>query len=317
MNRKSNKVIWKYRNKEIKKRLITLLFYYFIIFITSVYGSAGNTGAEFLLIDVSAKTASMGSAHVAVAGNINAVSWNPAGLSLIKGKEISTTYAKWLSDIRWEFIGYGHSTEKFGTFGISAIYLHMDDIEGRSLNGKKADDFSAYDLSANFSYGNKISKNISLGTSVKFIKQSIEDETANGIAFDLGGLYEISNTNLILGGALLNLGPKMKFVKEEYSMPLTLNFGIGYKFNLAVFALEIKHRLNDKFTSLSIGTEYCLREFFALRGGYLLKNKNQNEVYDGLGAGLGFKLNKYQLDYAFVPFANLGNTHRISFTGKF
>lgn len=60
-------------------------------------------------------------------------------------------------------------------------------------------------------------------------------------------------------------------------------------------------------------------DFLALRLGAPIKIV-QNEKLDGfseLGGGVGFRLHNYRLDYAFVPFANLGNTHRISFTGKF
>ena len=36
--------------------------------------------------------------------------------------------------------------------------------------------------------------------------------------------------------------------------------------------------------------------------------------YSGLSAGAGFKTSSYGIDYAFVPFGALGNTHRFSVT---
>jgi hypothetical protein len=37
----------------------------------------------------------------------------------------------------------------------------------------------------------------------------------------------------------------------------------------------------------------------------------------GLSAGFGFKIWDVDMDYAFVPFGELGDTHRVSFIGKF
>ncbi|MBI4064288.1 MAG: hypothetical protein HY401_08330, partial [Elusimicrobia bacterium] len=37
----------------------------------------------------------------------------------------------------------------------------------------------------------------------------------------------------------------------------------------------------------------------------------------GIAAGLGFKHMGLNIDYAFVPFGNLGNTHRVSLGYRF
>ncbi|MFC2061776.1 PorV/PorQ family protein [Elusimicrobiota bacterium] len=307
------------------KTVIFLIIFTAFGFSVALAAGAGRTGAEFLLINPGARAAAMGNAFVAVADNIEAVFWNPAGLASMKMKEVSATHAKWLDDIAYESLGYGHHIPGYGTLGVSALYLHMGEMEGRSRTGQETGDFNAYDMSVSLSFGRAVLGNLSVGTNVKYIRQNIEDESASGIAVDLGGLYEVKGTRLMLGGALQNIGPKMKFVKEKYSLPLTLNFGVGYRFGLAVLALDIKRQLIEEHTSVSIGTEYCPVEFFALRGGYLVNllgegignTKTKGSGISDLGAGLGLKLSGLQFDYAFVPFADLGNTHRISFAGKF
>jgi len=40
-------------------------------------------------------------------------------------------------------------------------------------------------------------------------------------------------------------------------------------------------------------------------------------IFTKFGAGLGLKFSNYQIDYSFLPYADLGNTHRVSFTARF
>ncbi|MBI3565954.1 MAG: hypothetical protein HY079_12210, partial [Elusimicrobia bacterium] len=37
----------------------------------------------------------------------------------------------------------------------------------------------------------------------------------------------------------------------------------------------------------------------------------------GLGAGLGLKFGRFKLDYAFQPYGDLGNTHRVTLGARF
>jgi len=51
----------------------------------------------------------------------------------------------------------------------------------------------------------------------------------------------------------------------------------------------------------------------ALRVGY----KTNQDVGSGITAGIGFKMGKVSIDYGYVPYGDLGNTHRISLGIKF
>jgi len=146
---------------------------------------------------------------------------------------------------------------------------------------------------------------------------------------------------LSLGFTIQNLGPKMKFIKEGYSLPLTLSFGLAYKIlgicnfgdpAKAVIGINVTYGIFEKRTEFGFGTEYWLLNTIALRGRYSISNSNElsthrkcgvsdNNQLTKFGFGLGFKLSEviasYQIDYSFLPYADLGNTHRISFTLKF
>ena len=81
----------------------------------------------------------------------------------------------------------------------------------------------------------------------------------------------------------------------------------------------------DNFTGntsiFSLGTEYRFIPIskwdiqLPLRIGY--KAPSINSAASGLSTGFGFKVRNYLIDYAHVPYGELGDTQRVSFTLKF
>lgn len=63
---------------------------------------------------------------------------------------------------------------------------------------------------------------------------------------------------------------------------------------------------NDVYWCL--GAEWWMQDTIALRAGY----KTNQDIGPGWSAGLGFKFQRICLDYAYAPYGDLGNTHRIS-----
>jgi len=87
------------------------------------------------------------------------------------------------------------------------------------------------------------------------------------------------------------------------------------------FAFDVKRRVYDNKTEISFGTEITPINLLALRLGYL-KSINPETItsisnFKGIGGGLGLRISKFATDYAFVPYGDLGNTHRLSFSVKF
>ena len=280
-----------------------------------------NTGASFLNIGTSARAISMGGAYVGVADDANAISYNPAGLSQLNRNEITAQHTEWISDVKHDFLA-GAFPLRNSTVGFSIIYLSQGKIEGRDEDRNKTDNFSAYDVATTISYSKKINEKVKLGTNLKIIQQKIETEHATGAAIDVGTLYNTGIKNLTAGLSFQNLGPKMTFISEGYNLPFTATIGAGYNIKNAItLALDIKQKIYDQKTEISFGTEYTPINILALRVGYL-KSLNPEDVtkisdFKGLGGGLGLKILNFSTDYAFVPYGDLGNTHRISFSIKF
>lgn len=303
-------------------RILNILILILLIFPVIAY--SGNSGASFLKISPGARPVGMGGAYTAVSGDINSLYYNPAGIACIDTPQLGAMHTQWITDIKYNFVAGAYNL-KNKVIGVSATLLTMGEIEGRGENREEIESFSAYDLAVQFSYARNLNNNYLLGGSLKFIKQKIADESANGIAIDLGVQKQISNI-FNTGIALRNLGPQMSFITEGYNLPLTLSVGSGITIGGINIGLDTNYEIIDKKLKVSFGTEYVPLQFLSLRGGYFFNLLNEitglsdndiSEPKDGFGGGIGIKVMKYSFDYAVVPYVDFGTTQRISLTAKF
>jgi len=147
------------------------------------------------------------------------------------------------------------------------------------------------------------------------VTSRIEDEKADpGVGIDLGAIYR-PKENLQLGLRVQNLlSLKMKFIEEKEALPLSLNLGIAYfipelfKADRLTLLLDLKIP-NDNDIAASLGAEYLFREKFAARLGY----RSDIDQGPGISVGLGLGHKNYTFDYAFLPYGDLDDTHRLSF----
>jgi hypothetical protein len=268
-----------------------------------------SQGAEFLLFPNNARTA-------ALAEGLDAVSdySNPAAGVLIPGGKITALYDRWLEEINHEFLSYNQSFSGLGVLGVNATFLHME-MPGYDSAGTATSDFAVYNLGVGASFAGNLTKDIAAGASVTYVQQRIEQENSAGLAFSGGVLWHVAD--LYLGASVLNLGPKLKFIEEEYSLPLVLDLGACYNLGAATVGVNCKYQPNQQYASFGLGGEYWPVEFLGLRAGYTLKPENARNAVVGLAAGAGFRLGPYQLDYCYVPYADLGQSHRISIDIQF
>lgn len=309
---------------QIKRRLIqavSVLILSVICHLSTISylnGAAGTSRAEFLRIGVGARASGMGGAFTAVADDVSTISYNPAGLGHIKDTQFTLMHSEWIDDIGYEYMGFAHSFGSAGTLGAEIRYLHMGDILGRALNGERTKNFSVSNLAATLSYGRELLKDVSFGVNVKILRENIEEESSTGVAFDIGELYsiQIADNRLQLGLTIQNLGPGMKFVNNKEPLPLNLKVGAAYKMlkNSLIMAVDVNIPKGGA-PFLNFGSEYSFMNIASARIGY--KTEKELETSARLSLGLGFNRKDYGLDYTFVPFNDLGRTHRISLSVRF
>ena len=111
----------------------------------------------------------------------------------------------------------------------------------------------------------------------------------------------------------------MKFVDAADPLPFKIAAGALYKAvsNLNVTA-ELSEYVNDEKFYPAFGAEYWIRNAFALRGGYKFGYDTSNlGAVVGLSLGFGVKVAGLGVDYAYLPFGDLGNVHRFGFWLQF
>jgi outer membrane protein OmpA-like peptidoglycan-associated protein len=282
---------------------------------------AGTTSAQFLKLAPGARPAAMGEAFTGLADDINAIYWNPAGLKRIDDKEVSATRAQWIGDTSFNWLAYAQDALR-GKLGISFMYLGSGDIQKYDNAGNaRSETYNVFDSALTVSYAKKI-KQMLVGINVKYLYSKLEDESAAGAAVDIGILKEIPGRhNISVGLAVQNIGNGLKFVKESAPLPLNVNAGIACK--LLKERLILTSDLNfpsDYDASAHIGAEYKqkLGDFDVLpRLGYKTTNIRYMNALSGVSLGFGINFSSVCINYAWVPYWELGATHRIDIGFKF
>ena len=280
---------------------------------------AGTTAAPFLKAAMSPRAVAMAGAFSALADDSGAVFVNPAGLAQSDKTEVGLDFSTYLQDAKMGNLSYAGKVGD-NRFGFGATFMTVGGIS-KTLNDAvgavpEIGTFDASDMAVTLAYAKKDIAERSLphldgGLAVKFIRSGIDTKTAFAVAVDAGAIYHATD-KINLSMAIQNLGTKMKFVDESDPLPLNLRAGALYKasekFNLAV---EINEYLQDEKFYPSVGAEYWFRNALALRGGYKFgyDTSNLGNVV-GLSLGFGIKVQGLGIDYAFLPFGDLGNIHR-------
>jgi hypothetical protein len=273
----------------------------------------GTTGANFLKVGVGARELSMGSAASALTEGANAVNWNPGRLAGLTQKNLTASYNMLFIDQSQGFIGYATPLkENMGVIGAGVNYLNVSNIEKRALDTEDPDSkFSNNNTAVSFSYARaEVRPGLDLGVSLKYISETLDTQNDKALAIDLGSSYKI-NSDWTAAFSVRNLGSSI----GPDRLPLTFKGGAATRFwnGKLTMAADLDWQIYDERTYADLGAEYSLNSFLAFRAGYQA-GRSQDKLggLTGLSAGLGLKLDRFNLDYAYVPFGDLGDTHRMT-----
>lgn len=279
----------------------------------AIDSNAGTAGLQFLKTGQGARQTAMGGAGSAASTDANALYLNPASLAFVEQAHAVFSHNQSFAGISQQGLSACFPAGD-AVIGAGVVYLHMDDLAGYDIDANgapvKIDDFTSYDMAATFSYARKLG-NIPVGASVKFFQEKIQNYSVSGAALDLGAVYTVSD-KVNAGLAVQNIGPAVKFISAETKLPMNVKFGLAYRHSASLLLAADADKPVDDSVKLGFGADYRLNDVLSLRGGY-----NSKDGLDSwLTAGIGFNLSGWSLDYTFVPFGSLGDTHRLSITAK-
>ncbi len=167
--------------------------------LSQLIGQVRNYSNEFLAIGIDAAAFGKGNSVVASSDNINAIYWNPAGLSTIENKQVALMHASYFGDVaNYDYAAFATPLDAYSSVGIGAVRLGIDGIlDTRNLivdgdNLTPFDElkrFSTADYAFLLSYSRKAFSNerFSYGVSAKVIRRIIGDFAKSwGFGLDVG-----------------------------------------------------------------------------------------------------------------------------------
>ncbi|MBI3565004.1 MAG: PorV/PorQ family protein [Elusimicrobia bacterium] len=273
--------------------------------------------AGFLAIGVGARGLGMGGAYTALADDAHALYWNPAGLAALDRREAAVDDAELATGPRLNFFAVALPT-KYGTAGAAVTYLSQPSLEGRDAAGHPTAGFNASDFAGAAAFARKTAW-ADLGATVKVVQSHIGSAQATAAALDLGArrAFDAGPGRLVLGAALRDLGPGLKYQSETDDLPLRLAGGAAYVLPAGhVLAVEATNGPRGAGTDVGVGGEYQAMKGVFLRAGYTTQSATPGgsglDAASGLTLGAGLRYGDWRFDYAAVPSGELGAAHRFS-----
>jgi hypothetical protein len=281
--------------------------------------SYGGSSAEFLLLGAGARGAALGGPYAALANDVDALYWNPAGLALMdRGGVLVSTYT-YVADTRYNWAGigfpFGGGSRALGVhagtfgFGEQPVYT-VENPEG---------DGTVYSVRSTYvglTYAQNFSDRFSAGITGKVIIDALGDVTGSSYAFDFGTNFHarIGERPISASFVIQNLGPAMKhngsalaggvdreppldqqdlpqepadarLRTKEFNLPIMFRFGVAFDFvNTAASRFTLLGEFtqpNNSNATAAGSLEFALPDIGQLRGGYTYQPDNN---FDPTGA---------------------------------
>lgn len=307
------------------------------------WGAPGTTSPDFLRLGVAPRPTAMGEAYTALADDVHAMAYNPAGLALLRRQEVAFMHHQYLQGISQEYAAYAYPTNRFGTVAFAANLLSVSPFSSFDENDQPAGTVSAQDLALSGAYAVSWRK-LSIGVHGKYVSSRLADVTARGSAYDAGALLQMAY-GFQAGAAVQNVGKGLRYDRESAPLPRMTRGGLGWKgrflwpgSSAAVGVDGVFARDRDPF--VAGGAEVALIPSIALRVGY--RGSQEDDLKFSWGAGFKIPMGRsrssndaggwwrppdhpdydstpteLELDYAFVRLGDLGLTHRVSILLRF
>lgn len=311
----------------------------------------GTTVAQFLKIGAGARPIAMGGAYTALADDINAIYWNPAGIARIGGNgEATFNHAEWLADTQYDFAAFSMQAGGLGSVGLHVISFRTPEDKVRTIRSPEGTGqvWNYNSLAIGVTFARNLTDRFSIGMTGKFIREKLFNESAQGAAFDIGVLYQTPFDNLSLGAAITNFGTKMrldgrdiyfnedplpeagsvdqvpaKYRTESFEIPLNLRFGLAWRVaqteDFTILAAADGTHPNDNTEYINSGVEVSLKNIVFLRGGY--KALYLQDTEQGLTFGAGLRYDSVgmnlKLDFGWADYGRLNDVKFVSFAIRY
>ncbi len=306
------------------KRLGFAVFLNLLLYSFLFAYSPGTTGFQFLKSNVGARPSAMGGAFVAVTGDVNALHYNPAGITTLDSRAGTATYADDILDISTGFMGMVQPNLWGGSVGLSVLYKNYGDFEKLDKTGESMGSFGVNNIAFNATYAIKVMDNLSVGFTGKYIHATIDNFSADAMALDGGIMYTIPSQDLTFAAGFFNVGQAVSaFVETKDDLPMNLRAGFSKRLAHLPLLLNVNvYKYSDESFQGIVGGEFTLSERLLFRLGYDLVGRkmhvdSSNDTFAGGAVGFGLIFSSFNIDYSYSSMGVLGSLNRFTLSGHF
>jgi hypothetical protein len=293
--------------------------------------AANKYAGEFLTHGVGARALGMGSAFVAVADDVTAGYWNPAGVADVRARAVQLMHSETFGDVvNYDTGAYVHPLDGRGAIALTIVRLAVDDIPFTDF--EQDEDRIYYDSSKItwksdseaamlVTYARKVSDRLRVGGNLKMVRKSIASYTCYGLGFDLGTKFDLfPGTTLganiqdatttflawdtgererILPTAKLGVAQKWRLPSMDGTLTLAADADVRFENRL----LADEYHAGRVTADTHYGAEFVYRDLVGIRAGFAMSQ---------LTAGAGVHLGGFTVDYAFGKHEYFDSSHRVS-----
>lgn len=229
------------------------------------------TAVPFLNFAPDSRHSGMGDVGVATSPDGNSAHWNAAKLAFIETDlGFSLSYSPWLGklvpDMSLNYLTGYKRIDEVSAFGVDLRYFNMGSIHLTDIYGDDLGEFTPRDIAIGATYSRKLSDNLALGISARFIHSNLSGNlgSSNGnesrpgvsVGTDVGLYY---TQEVLMGGNeadwswgvnISNIGPKITYNSpdDQDYIPTNLRLGTALRlpldeYNSLTFALDLNKLL--------------------------------------------------------------------------
>jgi tetratricopeptide (TPR) repeat protein len=290
----------------------TLPVFVLLLFCSAAFASTGDYGTEnVFMTGAGSRPDGMADAFTAVADDLSAIYYNPAGLVNIKKQEMSLLYYPLYESSYYSSIAYGQPILNFGTIAANFFMFSTDNIEGYDLANNFTSMFGSEQYKFTLSYGRNITESLSAGVNTSVYYSEMSRFNYAGFGVDAGILYE-PFTFLSAGFMARNvITPAFSMQSVTETLGRTYTIGLLARHRIAEFefkaALDASIGEKEGFKE-RVGIETTWSDIASVRAGY----------GDGeLTFGAGLTLYETKFDYAYVSNLDFGGMNRFTVSYSF
>lgn len=290
----------------------------------SINKNAGTTAFPFLKLGVGAKAVAMGGAATAVVGDPSIIHYNPAGTKFLSRRQFLAGYHNYVLDIQSGFLAHTRPLTDKISGGVFVDYLNFGKFTRTDINGVPSDEFSGGDFLIGLNGSMLVRPGLAVGLNIKYMHEAADSYGSDAFAADLGAIYCLPDSLTRIGLSAYNLGGVVSgYTDHKDKLPYGVRAGVSHSLRELPLIVAVDGVLpNDNDPYVNVGTEFYKFEPLYLRVGYSLFGENyktgsSSDGWGGFAAGFGLDYKDYHFSYAFMPYLDLGSSHRLTITGEF